>query len=116
MKGIIMASSVYETTEIELIDGTKVKMRPLKISLLREFMKKFEGISEVAADNAKSMDVLIDCVQIAMKQYLPELAEDREKLEDNLDLPSVYKVVEAAAGIKFDDEGNAPAAGIRGLS
>ena len=36
-----MATTVYETTDIELLDGTKLKMRPLKISLLREFMKKF---------------------------------------------------------------------------
>ena len=109
-----MATSVYETSEIELLDGTKVKMRPLKISLLREFMKKFEGITKVSDSNDKSMDILIDCVQIAMKQYAPDLATDRERLEDNIDLPSVYKVVEAASGIKFDDEGNAQATGVRG--
>jgi inhibitor of KinA sporulation pathway (predicted exonuclease) len=111
-----MANTVYETTEIELIDGTKVKMRPLKISLLRKFMKTFEDISQVQADNDKSMDVLIDCVQIAMEQYSPELAQDREKLEENLDLPSVYKVIEAAAGIKFDEQGNVPATGVPGLN
>jgi Holliday junction resolvase len=111
-----MATSVYETTEIELMDGTKIKVRPLKISLLREFMKKFESIAKVAEDNSKSMDILIDCVQIAMKQYSPELATDREKLEDVIDLPNVYKVVEAASGIKFDDEGNVAATAIRGLS
>jgi hypothetical protein len=111
-----MATSVYETSEIELLDGTKIKMRPLKISLLREFMKKFETIAKVADNNDKSMDILIDCVQTAMKQYAPDLATDREKLEDNIDLPSVYKVVEAASGIKFDDEGNVAAAAIRGLS
>jgi len=110
-----MATSVYETTEIELLDGTPVKMRPLKISLLRDFMKRFEDISAVAADNDASMDVLIDCVQIAMKQYAPDLATDRAKLEDNIDLPSVYRVIEAAAGIKFDEEGNAAATGIPGL-
>ena len=109
-----MATSVYEISEIELLDGTKVKMRPLKISLLREFMKKFEGITKVSDSNDKSMDILIDCVQIAMKQYAPDLATDRERLEDNIDLPSVYKVVEAASGIKFDDEGNAQATGVRG--
>lgn len=109
-----MATQVYETSEITLIDGKVVKMRPLKISLLREFMKKFEGIAKVADDNDKSMDILIDCVQIAMKQYDPKLAEDREALEDNIDLPSVYKVIEAASGIKFDDQGNATAAGILG--
>jgi inhibitor of KinA sporulation pathway (predicted exonuclease) len=111
-----MANTVYETTEIELIDGTKVKMRPLKISLLRKFMKKFEDISQVQTDNDKSMDVLIDCVQIAMEQYSPDLAQDREKLEDNLDLPNVYKVIEAAAGIKFDEQGNVPATGVPGLN
>lgn len=111
-----MATQVYETTDIELLDGTKIAMRPLKISLLRDFMKKFEGIQKVAEDNQKSMDVLIDCVQIAMKQYSPELAEDRAKLEDNIDLPSVYKVIEAASGIKFDDSGNVAATGIRGLN
>ena len=109
-----MASTVYETVEVELIDGSKIKMRPLKISLLREFMKKFEGISEVADSNEASMNVLMDCAMIAMRQYSPELAEDREKLEDNIDLPTVYKVIEVAAGIKLDDQGNVLAAGIRG--
>lgn len=111
-----MATQVYEVTEIELLDGTKIKMRPLKISLLREFMKKFEGLQKVAEDNSKSMDVLMDCVQIAMKQYAPDLSVDRAKLEDNIDLPSVYKVVEAASGVKFDDSGNSLAAGIPGLN
>ena len=101
-----MATTVYETIEIELLDGTKVRMRPLKISLLREFMNKFADISEVADDNDKSMDILLECVQIAMKQYAPDLATDRERLEDSIDLPSVYKVIEAASGIKFDDTGN----------
>ena len=106
-----MPTSVYETSEIELLDGTKIKVRPLKISLLREFMKKFETISKVAESNDKSMDILIDCVQIAMKQYAPDLSTDRERLEDNIDLPSVYKVIEAASGIKFDDQGNVAATG-----
>ncbi len=101
-----MATTVYETIDIELLDGTKIAMRPLKISLLREFMKKFSDIAEVVDDNDKSMDVLLDCVQIAMKQYAPDLAVDRDRLEDSIDLPSVYKVVEAASGIKFDDTGN----------
>jgi hypothetical protein len=109
-----MATSVYETTEIELMDGTKVQMRPLKISLLREFMKKFESIGDVAESNDQSMDVLMDCVQIAMKQYSPALSESRDALEDVMDLPNVYKVIEAAAGIKLDGQGNALTAGIPG--
>lgn len=115
-KGITMATTVYETMEIEMMDGTTIKMRPLKISLLREFMKKFEGITDVADSNDASMDLLMDCVQIAMKQYDPKYATDRTELEDNIDLPSVYKVIEAAAGIKLDAQGNVLAAGTLGTN
>lgn len=110
-----MATQVYEETEMALMDGTVIKMRPLKISLLRKFMKRFGDIATVAEDNDASMDVLIDCVQIAMEQYAPEYT-DKAKVEENFDLPSVYRVIEAASGIKFDDEGNVAATGIRGLS
>ena len=101
-----MATTVYETTDLILMDGTKISMRPLKISLLRKFMKKFDSITEVAASNDQSMDVLVDCVQIAMQQYSVELGEYREKLEDVLDLVMVYKIIEVASGIKLDAEGN----------
>jgi hypothetical protein len=36
-----------------------------------------------------------------MQQYKPELAGDVAKLEDLLDLPTVYKIVEAASGINL---------------
>jgi inhibitor of KinA sporulation pathway (predicted exonuclease) len=98
-----MATTVNEAQEVTLVDGTKIAVRPLKISLLREFLKEFEGITKVADDNNKSMDVLLKCVQIAMKQYSPEIAGDLAKLEDNLDLPTVYRIVEEASGIKLGD-------------
>jgi inhibitor of KinA sporulation pathway (predicted exonuclease) len=98
-----MATTVVEQKELTLIDGTKINVRPLKVSLLRKFLKKFAEITEVATDNDKSMSVLMECVQIAMQQYKPELAEDVEKLEELLDLPTVYRVVEAASGIVLDD-------------
>lgn len=110
-----MATSVYETTELTLLDGTVIKMRPLKISLLRKFMKRFEAIADVADSNDKSMDVLMDCVAIALEQYAPDSGMTKEQLEDNFDLPTVYMVIEAASGIKMDAEGNA-LAGIPGLT
>jgi len=96
-------TTVHEENVLELIDGTKITVRPLKISLLREFMKKFEGVAAVAEDNEKSINVLMECVQIAMKQYKPDLADDIDKLEENIDLPTVYKVVEAASGIRLTE-------------
>jgi hypothetical protein len=97
-----MATSVHESTELTLMDGTKITVRPLKISLLRPFMKQFEHVSLVAEDNEKSMTLLVECVAIAMKQYKPELS-DVEKLEEVLDLPTVYKIIEAASGVKLQD-------------
>jgi hypothetical protein len=98
-----MTTTVYQEKTITLIDGTEIKVRPLKISLLRSFMKKFEGIQSVAEDNEKSMNLLMECVQIAMKQYKPEIAEDIKALEENLDLPTVYQIVEEASGVKLSD-------------
>jgi inhibitor of KinA sporulation pathway (predicted exonuclease) len=98
-----MATTINEPKQIVLIDGTIVNVRPLKISLLRSFMKKFEKIAEVAEDNDKSMNLLMECVQIAMQQYAPELATDLKVLEDNIDLPTVYKIVEEASGVKLSD-------------
>ena len=98
-----MATTVDEATKLTLIDGTEISVRPLKISLLRDFLKKFEEIAKVADNNDKSMSALMECVQIAMKQYKPEIAGDLKALEDNIDLPTVYRVVEAASGIKIND-------------
>ena len=96
-----MAININETKEIELLDGTVIQARPLKISLLKEFMKAFDAIAEVADDNEKSLDVLLDCVKIAMKQYAPDSGD--KDLEDILDLPTVYLIVEEASGIKLGD-------------
>ncbi len=96
-----MATTINEAKTVVLIDGTEIKIRPLKVSLLRKFMKKFDEIVKVADDNDKTIGVLLECVQIAMTQYKPEIASDLAALEDNIDLPTVYQIVEEAAGIKM---------------
>ena len=101
-----MATTKYEAQKLTLMDGTEISVRPLKISLLRPFMAKFEGVAAVADNNEKSMTLLVECVQIAMKQYKPELAEDIDKLEELLDLPTVYKIVEAASGTTLAADSN----------
>ena len=98
-----MSTTINETKTVELLDGQKITVRPLKISLLRPFMTKFEKIAEVADNNEKSMTLLMECVQIALKQYAPDLATDLKALEELLDLPTVYKIVEEASGIKLSE-------------
>jgi hypothetical protein len=98
------------TKTVTLVDNTEIPVRALKLSLLRPFMLKFAELAAVAEDNDKSMDILMDCVQIAMKQYKPELADDREQLEELLDLPTVYQIIDAASGFQ-----NADASVVAGL-
>jgi len=107
-----MANKPLEPNQISFLDGTVITAQPLKISLLRPFMKKFQELPNVNDDNDKSIDILLECVQIAMKQYKPELAVDRAALEDQLDLPTVYKIVDIASGVPIVD----PTAVVNSLS
>lgn len=95
-----MADKPNNKKTVTLIDNTEIQVRPLKLSLLRPFMTKFAEMQAVQDDNDKSIDVLMDCVQIAMKQYKPELSENKEQLEELLDLPTVYEIIDAASGFQ----------------
>jgi hypothetical protein len=98
-----MADKPLNKKTVTLIDGTEIAVRPLKLSLLRPFMSKFALLSSVSEDNDKSMDILIECAQIAMKQFKPELAEDKAALEELLDLPTVYEIIDAASGVQNNE-------------
>jgi hypothetical protein len=98
-----MSEKALTTKKVTLIDGTTVEVRPLKISLLKPFMKRFADLAGVSEDNDQSMDVLLDCVEIAFKQYMKEEIT-REALEENIDLPTVYEVIDAASGIQLTDQ------------
>lgn len=95
-----MPNKVYDSATINLIDGTEVFMTPLKIKYLREFMQIFEGLEATKTED-ESINILLDCSRIAMKQYCPKLKTIGD-VEDNLDLNSMYKLLEIAAGIKIN--------------
>ena len=99
-----MATEVYSKGNIYLIDGTELEIIPLKIKYLREFMVEFECIKD-ASDDDEAIEVLSKCVGICMKQYYPEIANT---VEDNLDLPTIYKVIDIAAGIKINKKSEEP--------
>lgn len=84
------------------MDGTRVTISPLKIIYLKEFMDMFESI-KLAADDAEAMIMLSACATIAMKQYCPQI-ETIEDLEDSVDLPTVYRILDVAAGIRINEK------------
>lgn len=97
-----MATKIYETSTITLVDGTEVFLMPLKLKFLRGFMDAFELVKE-AKDDYDAIAYLSECARIAMQQYYPKI-QTIEDLEDNIDLPTVYKILDAAAGIKVDKD------------
>ena len=98
-----MATKIYNTKNIYLFDGTEIETSPLKIKYLREFMSTFSLVKN-AKDDDESILILLECARIAMKQYYPELSNNIQQLEDNLDMPTVNKILEVAGGIKINDQ------------
>lgn len=101
-----MAKRVYKTKIITLLNGDEITLAPLKIKYLHEFMERFDDIQNVKNDD-EAISILIDCVRICMKQFLPKISENIEDVEDVVNLPKVYEILDFAAGIKMgkkDDE------------
>jgi hypothetical protein len=97
-----MATKIYDTKKISLVDDRVIIAAPLKIKYLREFLETFEKIKEAKSDD-ESISILAQCALIAMKQYCPSI-KTIEDLEDSLDLPTIYDVIDVAAGIKINEK------------
>lgn len=97
-----MATKVYDTKKISLVDDRVITISPLKIKYLREFLEAFETIKEAKTDD-ESISILAKCALITMQQYCPSI-KTIEDLEDNLDLPTIYEVIDVAAGIKINEK------------
>jgi hypothetical protein len=98
-----MATTVYLNKIITLIDGTEIEAMPLKIKYLREFMSAFDNV-KVSNTDSEAISGLVSCARVAMKQYCPSISKTIEDVEDNLDLPGIYQVLEIAAGIKINKD------------
>jgi hypothetical protein len=97
-----MATKIYDASTICLFDGTEIELTPLKIKYLRQFMTSFEYVKQ-AKNDYEAIGSLLDCATVCMKQYYPQI-KTSEELEDNVDLPTIYKILDIAAGIKIDAE------------
>ncbi len=95
-----MPTKIYDSSNIVLMDGTIVYLTPLKIKYLREFMDVFENVKNSKSDD-EAIEYLCQCASIAMKQYYPTVVNN---LEDYVDLPTIYKILEISAGIKINEK------------
>lgn len=110
-----MATTVYDTQDIELQDGTEITLAPLPIGRLRRFMKAWSEFANIKEED-EAFDIYINCSGIALEKTFSEkfngdttspnkvLSDKyREYLEDVLDMDTIYKVLEVCGGIKLND-------------
>lgn len=101
-----MATKVYDSGYISLVDGTEIYIKPLKIKYLREFMDAFE-LLKMAKTDEDSINILSYCALIGLRSQYP-IINTTEQFEDQVDLPNVYKILDLAAGIKVNEKSEEP--------
>ena len=97
-----MPTEIYKSSVVELIDGTELYITPLKIKFLKLFLEEFENVKNAKNDD-QAISALSKCTVIAMRQYYPQI-KTQEELEDNIDMPTIYKILDFAAGIKINEK------------
>lgn len=98
-----MATEVYKTKTISLLDDTKIELSPLKIKYLRKFMVEFENV-KLANGDLEAISALSDCAMVCMEQYRPDIATSSEVFEEYINLDIIYDILEVAAGVKINKE------------
>lgn len=102
-----MATKMYDTVELELQDGTLVEIKPLPIKRLRRFMNAIQNLDsegKAKGDDRDQLDVFLDCAAIVLEKKYPQVANDREALEDLLDVPTMIKMLEVAGSIDLSGD------------
>lgn len=119
-----MATEVYTTEVIRLLDETEVELRPLPIARLRKFMRLWSAhIAEVGkrlADREETddstaefteadltdaqFDVFIKMCALGLESQLKGDKTDKQfmsYLEDVLDEQTIYKILELTGGLNL---------------
>jgi hypothetical protein len=102
-----MATTIYKSEIVYLFDGTELEIMPLKIKYLREFMQAFENV-KVTKNDDEAIAALVECVRVCMKQYYPSISGSVEDIEDSIDMPTIYKVLDVSSGIRINKKSEEP--------
>lgn len=106
-----MATKVNKEDTVTLQDGTEVQVRPLNIKNLRKFMEVVQKFEKVTTE-VDGLDLMVEACQVALTKTAPKISEDREYLEENLDMPAIYKIMNVAGGVDMSgDDSNLTATG-----
>jgi hypothetical protein len=97
-----LATTVYTVEEIELQNGKSYSFRPFNLKLQRKFMNIFTNLEPPKTED-ESTDQMLALATICMESVDKELAADSDAMEEALDQPTIYKLIEICAQIKLND-------------
>lgn len=98
-----MATEVYTSEDIVLQDGTELTLKPLPIRQLKKFMKQLGSLPATKTEE-ESIDQLVELAWTCLeknKALVDRKIED--DLEDALDVPTLYKIIDVCGGVKLND-------------
>lgn len=99
-----MATTIYDTAELELENGDTITVKPLPIKQLKKFMKIIRELdSEEIKSEEDAMDVFVNAAMVCLEKTKPEFSEDRDLFEDNVNVPTMMKILEICGGLKMND-------------
>jgi len=98
-----MPTEIYKRRSVYTIDGEEIEIIPLAIKHMKKLMYEFADIQS-AQNSDETLEVLCECVRIAMKQFKPEISKTTEDVQDNFDIKNMYKILEYSAGIKINTD------------
>lgn len=98
-----MPTEIYKTRYVYSIDGIEIEITPLKIKYLKELMETFSAV-DGSMTQEDTINIICDCVRVAMKQYAPNTYKTIEDIQDSFDISTVYNVLEYSAGINISKD------------
>lgn len=96
----VMATQIYKSGTVTTLDGQRLYLTPLKIKYLRQFMTAYAEVGK-AEGQIEVLSALAECALISMQQYCPDI-RTLEDLEDRINLPTIYKIINIAGGVSAD--------------
>jgi predicted CoA-binding protein len=92
--------AIYNSEQVELVDGTVVTLKSLPIKPLREFMDIWDAIDyDKAEKQSEILDQMFNAAAVAVIWCNKEVT--KEDLEESLDQDTMKHVIEICAGIKM---------------
>jgi hypothetical protein len=107
-----LTNTVFAREEIELISGRTLNLRPMNIKTIRKFqvaLKNYNKVLHEAMENKDNdsepdfTDNFVEMVSICLQGIDDDLAGDTEKIEDELDLDTIFYILDKVAGMNFSD-------------